>query len=84
MGRSLSNAVAAYNQTVGSLESRVLVSARRLNDLGVVDGELTAPEPVTEPARALSAPELVAATVAEDTALARDGQERTTLVRSLP
>ncbi len=83
MGRSLSNAVAAYNQTVGSLESRVLVSARRLNDLGVVDGELPGPEPITEPTRVLSAPEL-AAPPADDTPLPRDEQERTALVRSLP
>jgi DNA recombination protein RmuC len=80
MGRSLSNAVAAYNQTVGSLESRVLVSARRLNDLGVVDGELPGPAPITEPTRVLSAPELAAPPV-DDT---RDEQERTELVRSLP
>jgi DNA recombination protein RmuC len=37
----------------------VLVSARRLNDLGVVDGELEAPGMVQEQARMLAAPELV-------------------------
>ncbi|HEY1626096.1 MAG TPA: DNA recombination protein RmuC [Streptosporangiaceae bacterium] len=59
LGRSLNSSVAAFNQTVGSLESRVMVSARRLNDLGVTDSTLTAPELVEEQARALSAPELV-------------------------
>ncbi len=58
LGRALTKAVTAYNQTVGSLENRVLVSARRLSQLGVVDGELPSPAPVEETARALSAPEL--------------------------
>jgi DNA recombination protein RmuC len=61
VGRSLSAAVGAYNQAVGSLESRVLVSARRLSSLGVVDGSLSAPDLVEEQARPLSAPELVTA-----------------------
>jgi DNA recombination protein RmuC len=60
LGRQLSKAVTSYNQTVGSLEGRVLVSARRLNDLGVTDAALDAPKPVEETTRALSAPELVA------------------------
>jgi DNA recombination protein RmuC len=65
LGRSLTTAVAAYNQTVGSLESRVLASARRLNELGVVDAELPSPSPVEETTRALSAPELLAGEPAE-------------------
>jgi DNA recombination protein RmuC len=60
LGRTLAKAVTAYNQTVGSLESRVLPSARRLSELGVVDGELTGPALVEEVPRTLSAPELVA------------------------
>jgi DNA recombination protein RmuC len=60
LGRELGSAVTAYNRTVGSLESRVLVSARKLSELGVVDGELEAPRPVEETVRALSAPELMA------------------------
>ena len=58
LGRALSRAVTAYNQTVGSLESRVLVSARRLNELGVIDAELDPPRPVEDTVRPLSAPEL--------------------------
>ncbi len=60
LGRTLNSAVTAYNQTVGSLESRVLVSARRLNELGVVDAELPTPGVVEDQARALTAPELSA------------------------
>ncbi|MBV9380705.1 MAG: DNA recombination protein RmuC [Streptosporangiaceae bacterium] len=71
LGRSLTSAVAVYNQTVGSLESRVLVSARRLSQLGIVDAELPAPAAVEETTRALSAPELVA-----------DADERAELLRT--
>ena len=65
VGRALTTAVSTYNQAVGSLESRVLPSARRLNELGVVDGELTAPALVEETTRALSAPEFIADEPAE-------------------
>jgi DNA recombination protein RmuC len=58
LGKALTNAVSTYNRTVGSLESRVLVSARKLNQLGVVDAELEPPRPVEETVRALSAPDL--------------------------
>ncbi len=58
LGKALTNAVSSYNRTVGSLESRVLVSARKLNELGVVDGELEQPKPVEDTVRALSVPEL--------------------------
>jgi DNA recombination protein RmuC len=60
VGRSLTSAVGSYNQAVGTLETRVLVSARKLAALGVVDAELTAPASVSETARVLSAPELIA------------------------
>jgi len=60
LGRALTNSVSTYNQAVGSLESRVLVSARRLNQLGVVGSDLEPPQPVEQTTRALSAPELVA------------------------
>jgi DNA recombination protein RmuC len=66
VGKSLTSSVAAYNAAVGTLETRVLVSARKLAVLGVVDGELPAPSPVAETARPLSAPELVAWEPARD------------------
>ena len=43
VGKALANAVTAYNRAVGSLESRVLVTARKLNQLGVTDAELATP-----------------------------------------
>ncbi len=58
LGKSLTNAVVSYNRTVGSLEGRVLVTARRLNELGVTDADLDPPRQVEEPARSLSAAEL--------------------------
>ena len=60
LGRALAKAVSTYNQAVGSLESRVLPSARKLSELGVTDGELIAPAAVEETPRAVSAPELAA------------------------
>jgi DNA recombination protein RmuC len=59
LGRALTNAVSTYNQAVGSLESRVLVSARKLNELGLVEAKLERPHPIEETTRAVSAPELI-------------------------
>jgi DNA recombination protein RmuC len=65
LGRALAKAVSTYNQAVGSLESRVLPSARKLSELGMVDGELTVPAAVEETPRSLAAPELAAPELAE-------------------
>ena len=59
VGTSLGSAVTAYNKAIGSLEARVLVSARRLADLGVSGSDLSTPAQVEVTARALQAPELV-------------------------
>ncbi|HEY3001307.1 MAG TPA: DNA recombination protein RmuC [Kribbellaceae bacterium] len=61
LGRSLTSAVDAYNRTVGSIESRVFTTARRLRDLHVTQSELAAMEAIEASVRPLTAPELLAA-----------------------
>jgi DNA recombination protein RmuC len=46
LGRQLEGSVKAYNETVGSLEGRVLVSARKLSEHGAAAGEKELPEPM--------------------------------------
>jgi DNA recombination protein RmuC len=75
LGRALGNAVSTYNKAVGSLETRVLVSARKLNELGVVEAALESPRPVEETVRALSAPDLIAPSMPELVSGRADGHD---------
>jgi DNA recombination protein RmuC len=59
LGGSLKRSVEAYNEAVGSMESRVLVTARRLKDLGVAASVDVEPvPPIDTSVRPTRTPEL--------------------------
>ena len=65
--KNLDRTVDAYNRTVGSFESRVLVQARRFGELGVTqNGDIAELGPVERTTRALSASPVVDAEDTED------------------
>jgi DNA recombination protein RmuC len=61
LGKNLKQVVECFNSAVGSLESRVLVSARKFVDLGAAsnDAEISETLPLEISPRSLQAPELV-------------------------
>jgi len=67
LGAALSSTVARYNETVGSLERSVLVSARRFTELEVTTAQIPPLRPIDAPVRPLQAMELLAS--AADTLL---------------
>lgn len=67
MGTALRRSVETYNQLVGTLESRVLVTARRMQELGLADQTAAAPSPLEAAPRPLTSPELLADELARAT-----------------
>jgi DNA recombination protein RmuC len=61
LGRSISRVVGDYNTAIGSLETRVLVTARRMAELQIVDHELAEPRAIEDATRTLTAAPLLAA-----------------------
>lgn len=60
LGQSLQKSVESYNRALGSLESRVLVSARKMNEMQIIGqmGQMPSIKGIEQSVRALSAPEL--------------------------
>jgi DNA recombination protein RmuC len=61
MGASLQKSVESYNALVGALESRVMVTARKMHELGLAQTELPETDPIENAPRPLTATELIAA-----------------------
>ena len=61
VGERIGAAANAYNKTIGTLQSRVLPSARKLKELhATTDAEITAPAAIEIEVRPIIAPELIA------------------------
>ncbi|MBO1756364.1 DNA recombination protein RmuC [Allobranchiibius sp. CTAmp26] len=59
LGSTLHRSVEAYNALLGTLESRVLVTARKMHELGLADQPPATPSPVQDAVRPLTARELI-------------------------
>lgn len=55
VGRNLNTAVDAYNQSVASMEARVLVTARKLKESGLISSEMNEPTQIDKLARSHTA-----------------------------
>ncbi|TVQ52784.1 MAG: DNA recombination protein RmuC [Phycisphaerales bacterium] len=66
VGRGLNGATDSYNKAIGSLESRVLVSARRLRELHATTAkEIQSPPPLEIEVRDVTAPDLQRSAIEE-------------------
>lgn len=78
MGRALHRSVEAYNAMVGTLESRVMVTSRRLRDMGVGDQPLEPLATLDSTPRPLTAGELIDDELAAVTDGSGEGPSRAT------
>ncbi|WP_244301756.1 DNA recombination protein RmuC [Microbispora triticiradicis] len=65
LGRALDRSVKTYNEAVGSIEGRVMVTARRLHTLKLVETQLLELRAVEQTTRHLGSPELIESAAAE-------------------
>ena len=58
VGRNIDRAANAYDEAIGSLEKRVLVTTQRFRELGATSGdEIEAPQTINKRTRMIQAPE---------------------------
>ncbi len=82
MGGSLRRSVESYNSLVGTLESRVLVTARRMSELGLGADDVAVASPLEATPRPFTAPELLdAGNTRDDDYLAAEAVMRASDVR---
>ncbi|WP_432923531.1 DNA recombination protein RmuC [Microbispora sp. CA-135349] len=65
LGKALDRSVKAYNETVGSIEGRVMVTARKFHTLKLVETQLLELHAVEQTTRHLGSPELTESAAAE-------------------
>ncbi|MDV3295749.1 MAG: DNA recombination protein RmuC [Brachybacterium paraconglomeratum] len=75
VGRSLDSSVAAFNEAVGSLQSRVMVTARKFEDLGLAGTAVEDVEQLTRRARTLEEDEIAQLASPERPADDRGGRD---------
>jgi len=66
VGKGLQKSVEAYNSAIGSLEGRLLPSARRMQSLRISDEQIATPAPIEQHPRPITRAELLPAPDADE------------------